>query len=208
MKKLNEIIQHVTNELKGLFGTMLISERMNTQRCIAKDRDTTKTIIDYTEKEDEFNQEDLNKIGAELCNMIEDLKDLGLEFLISERINTQRCIAKDIDTTKTIIDYTEKEDIKEFNSQEIKDLSKEIKGILDMILVSERINTQRCIAKDIDTTKTIIDYKKDFESTDDMKNMIEELKGLLGIMLVSERMNTQRCIAKDKDTTKTIIDKK
>lgn len=34
-----------------------------------------------------------------------------------------------------------------------------LKGIGNFLLVSERLNSQRCIAKDIDTTKTIIDNK-------------------------------------------------
>lgn len=38
----------------------------------------------------------------------------------------------------------------------IKNLSK---GITKYLLVNERINSQRCVAKNIDTTKTIIDYK-------------------------------------------------
>ncbi len=40
-------LDNLVEEVKGLIGTMLISERMNTQRCIAKDRDTTKTIVDH-----------------------------------------------------------------------------------------------------------------------------------------------------------------
>lgn len=38
----------------------------------------------------------------------------------------------------------------------IKNLSK---GIKNYLLVNERINSQRCVAKNIDTTKTIIDHK-------------------------------------------------
>lgn len=33
-------------------------------------------------------------------------------------------------------------------------------GIGNHLLVMERMNSQRCIAKDLDTTKTIIDNKK------------------------------------------------
>ena len=32
------------------------------------------------------------------------LKDIGSFLLTCERINTQRCVAQDIDTTKTILD--------------------------------------------------------------------------------------------------------
>lgn len=38
----------------------------------------------------------------------------------------------------------------------IKNLSN---GIKNYLLVNERINSQRCVAKNIDTTKTIIDHK-------------------------------------------------
>ncbi|MGL5314992.1 MAG: hypothetical protein ACRC92_17195 [Peptostreptococcaceae bacterium] len=32
------------------------------------------------------------------------LKTIGSYLLVNERVNSQRCVAKDIDTTKTIID--------------------------------------------------------------------------------------------------------
>ena len=38
-------------------------------------------------------------------------------------------------------------------------LTNALKGISNYLLVNERINSQRCLAKDIDTTKTIIDSK-------------------------------------------------
>lgn len=38
-------------------------------------------------------------------------------------------------------------------------LTRTLKGISNYLLLSERTNSQRCIAKDIDTTKTIIDNK-------------------------------------------------
>ncbi|HSQ88210.1 hypothetical protein [Romboutsia sp.] len=38
-------------------------------------------------------------------------------------------------------------------------LTNTLKGISNYLLVNERINSQRCLAKDIDTTKTIIDSK-------------------------------------------------
>lgn len=34
-----------------------------------------------------------------------------------------------------------------------------LKGITKYLLVNERINSQRCVAKEIDTTKTIIEGK-------------------------------------------------
>lgn len=33
------------------------------------------------------------------------------------------------------------------------------KGIVTFLLVNERVNSQRCVAKDIDTTKTILESK-------------------------------------------------
>lgn len=35
-----------------------------------------------------------------------------------------------------------------------------LKGVTSCMLTSERINSQRCLAKDIDTTKTIIEHNK------------------------------------------------
>lgn len=36
----------IKNMVKDVFKFMLVSERMNSQRCLAKDLDTTKTIVD------------------------------------------------------------------------------------------------------------------------------------------------------------------
>lgn len=41
----------------------------------------------------------------------------------------------------------------------MKKLIEALKGISAFLLVNERINSQRCVAKDIDTTKTIIENK-------------------------------------------------
>ena len=43
--------------------------------------------------------------------------------------------------------------------EKLLNLKIDLKGLTKMILVSERINSQRCVAKDIDTTKTIIEQK-------------------------------------------------
>ena len=40
--------------------------------------------------------------------------------------------------------------------KKIKDIIKEVSSFM---LTCERINSQRCVAQDIDTTKTIIEYK-------------------------------------------------
>ncbi len=48
----------------------------------------------------------------------------------------------------------------EIDKSEISKLAEELKTLMNTLLVGERLNTQRCIAKDIDTTKTIIDHKK------------------------------------------------
>lgn len=41
----------------------------------------------------------------------------------------------------------------------VKKMTNLLKGITNYLLVNERINSQRCVAKNIDTTKTIIDCK-------------------------------------------------
>lgn len=35
-----------------------------------------------------------------------------------------------------------------------------VKDVFQFMLTSERINSQRCLSKEIDTTKTIVDPKK------------------------------------------------
>ncbi len=45
--------------------------------------------------------------------VINSLKELSKFLLVNERINSQRCVAQDIDTTKTIIEN--KENTKEEN---------------------------------------------------------------------------------------------
>ncbi|CEH32965.1 hypothetical protein [Romboutsia lituseburensis] len=208
MKKVSVVLENLKDELSGLLNVMLVSERMNSQRCIAKDVDTTKTIIDHKNESEEFSQEDLNKIGVEIGKLTQDLKGMANEMLVSERINSQRCIAKDIDTTKTIVDHNDNKT--EFTKEEINKLAEEAKQLVNTMLVSERINSQKCIAKDVDTTKTIIEHdnKKEEVNKTDINTLIKELKGIVAEMLVSERINSQRCIAKDVDTTKTIIDHK
>lgn len=42
-----------------------------------------------------------------------------------------------------------------------KNIFKSLKELSNFLLVNERINSQRCVAKDINTTKTIIDKKDD-----------------------------------------------
>ncbi|MFR3500140.1 MAG: hypothetical protein ACLTT7_14175, partial [Paraclostridium bifermentans] len=59
------------------------------------------------------------------------------------------------DTTETIIDKEKNLE----NTEEFHKLVEELKTLMSTMLVGERLNTQRCIAKDIDTTKTIIDQK-------------------------------------------------
>ncbi|WP_270942769.1 hypothetical protein [Romboutsia lituseburensis] len=208
MKKVSVVLENLKDELSGLLNVMLVSERMNSQRCIAKDVDTTKTIIDHKDESEEFSQEDLNKIGVEIGKLTQELKGMANEMLVSERINSQRCIAKDIDTTKTIVDQNDNKT--EFTKEEINKLAEEAKQLVNTMLVSERINSQRCIAKDVDTTKTIIEHdnKKEEVNQTDINTLIKELKGIVAEMLVSERINSQRCVAKDVDTTKTIIDHK
>jgi len=131
MKKLNEVLKTLKEDLSGLLSTMLISERINSQKCIAKDLDTTKTIVDHKDESDEFSQEDLNRIGRKIGELTEDIKGMANVMLTSERINSQRCIAKDIDTTKTIIDA--KNESKKFTEEDIKNLAEEAKKILILL---------------------------------------------------------------------------
>lgn len=42
----------------------------------------------------------------------------------------------------------------------MKKIKEMLMGIGSYLLTSERINSQRCVAQDIDTTKTIIEYNK------------------------------------------------
>ena len=206
MQSLKEKLFNLKNELLGLLNTMLVSERINSQRCVAQDIDTTKTIIEHKDESEEFSQNDLNKIGEDLYSLTSEIKGIAKTILVSERINSQRCVAQDIDTTKTIIDH--KDETKEFSKDEIKELVDEAKTMVQTMLVSERINSQRCVAQDIDTTKTIIDHKDETEEIkkSDIEELVTELKGIVKTMLVSERINSQRCMAQDIDTTKTIIE--
>ncbi|KKY00903.1 hypothetical protein VN21_11735 [Paraclostridium benzoelyticum] len=200
MKKINELLKEFKDELKGIMDTMLVSERLNSQRCIAKDIDTTKTIIDQKEEKRELDEQEMRKLHKSLTDLVENLKGVGGELLVSERLNTQRCIAKDIDTTKTIIDQKEDEHI---SMEEIEKLADEAKG-----LVNTMLNEELDVVKGNDTTETIIDKEENLENTEEFHKLVEELKTLMSTMLVGERLNTQRCIAKDIDTTKTIIDQK
>lgn len=45
--------------------------------------------------------------------------------------------------------------------QNKKNIFKSLKELSNFLLVNERINSQRCVAKDINTTKTIIDKKEE-----------------------------------------------
>ncbi|GAA0863684.1 hypothetical protein [Paraclostridium tenue] len=205
MNRLNEVLKLFKDEVKGIVDTMLVSERINSQRCIAKDVDTTKTIIDKKESKNKLSQSEMNKLYKELSNLVENLKGVGEELLVSERINTQRCIAKDIDTTKTIIDQKEHENI---GIKEIEELAEEAKGLVNAMVSEEKLNTETDSIKGVDTTETIIDREENLENTEEFNKLVEELKTLMSTILVGERINTQRCIAKDVDTTKTIIDQK
>ena len=42
-----------------------------------------------------------------------------------------------------------------------KEVFKSLKDLSSFLLCNERINSQRCVAQDIDTTKTIIENKED-----------------------------------------------
>ena len=153
MNSLKEKLLNLKIDLKGLTKMILVSERINSQRCVAKDIDTTKTIIEQKDESKVFTKEDIKELADEAKGIVQTI-------LVSERINSQRCVAKDIDTTKTIIEHKdEKENDTIEEESDIKEIVTDLKGIVQTILVSERINSQRCVAKDIDTTKTIIEQK-------------------------------------------------
>ncbi len=156
---LNKSLNNLKGELGNLLKMILVSERINSQRCLNQDLDTTKTIIDHKETSEEFTEEEMD-------NLIQEGKRLLNMMLVSERINSQRCLNQDLDTTKTIIDHMEKvEDVKP-NSKlkdkklELESVTNQIKGILNEMLILERINSQRCLNQDLDTSKTIIDHKE------------------------------------------------
>ena len=159
MNSLKEKLLNLKIDLKGLTKMILVSERINSQRCVAKDIDTTKTIIEHKDIVEDYSQEDLNNMGKELNSLIAEIKGIAKTILVSERINSQRCVAKDIDTTKTIIEHKDEKENDNIEESDIKEIVTDLKGIVQTILVSERINSQRCVAKDIDTTKTIIEHK-------------------------------------------------
>lgn len=156
---LNKSLNNLKDEMSNLLKMMLVSERINSQRCLNQNLDTSKTIIDHKETSEEFTEEEID-------HLIKEGKRLLDMMLVSERINSQRCLNQDLDTTKTIIDHVEKiEDDKPHSKLKIKKLELEniinqIKGILNEMFILERINSQRCLNQDLDTTKTIIDHKE------------------------------------------------
>ena len=153
MNSLKEKLLNLKIDLKGLTKMILVSERINSQRCVAKDIDTTKTIIEQKDESKVFTKEDIKELADEAKGIVQTI-------LVSERINSQRCVAKDIDTTKTIIEHKDEEENDTIEEEsDIKEIVTDLKGIVQTILVSERITSQRCVAKDIDTTKTIIEHK-------------------------------------------------
>lgn len=156
---LNKSLNNLKGELGNLLKMILVSERINSQRCLNQDLDTTKTIIDHKETSEEFTEEEMD-------NLIQEAKRLLDMMLVSERINSQRCLNQDLDTTKTIIDHVEKmEDIKsdsklKTKKLELESITNQIKGILNEMFILERINSQRCLNQDLDTSKTILDHKE------------------------------------------------
>ena len=48
----------------------------------------------------------------------------------------------------------------------IKRIMSTLKGVSKYILVNERINSQRCVAQNINTTKTIIDHNQSYNPDD------------------------------------------
>lgn len=155
----NKSLKNLKDELSNLLKMMLVSERINSQRCLNQDLDTTKTIIEHKETSEEFTEEEVDKLLKEAKRLLD-------MMLVSERINSQRCLNQDLDTTKTIIEHVEKIENDKHNLKledrklELGKVINQIKGILNEMLILERINSQRCLNQDLDTSKTIIDYKE------------------------------------------------
>ena len=153
-KSLNNLI----DELGNLLKMILVSERINSQRCLNQDLDTSKTILDHKETSEEFTEEEMD-------NLIKEARRLLDMMLVSERINSQRCLNEDLDTTKTIIEHIEKIEVNKHDSNlrakklELEKIKNLIKGSFNEMLVVERINSQRCLNEDLDTSKTILDHK-------------------------------------------------
>jgi len=157
--KLNNALSHLKEELSDLLSMMLVSERINSQRCLNQDLDTSKTIIDHKNTSEEFTEDEVDILIQETRKLVDTM-------LVSERTNSQRCLNQDLDTSKTIIDHKEKSDNSKqaakgkTKKQELENTIQELKGILNEMLISERINSQRCLNQDLDTSKTIIDHKE------------------------------------------------
>lgn len=106
------------------------------------------------------------KFNKSLNSIKDELSSILKMMLVSERINSQRCLNQDLDTTKTIIEHSEKIENIKTNSKlsakklELEKVVNQIKGILNEMLVLERTNSQRCLNQDLDTSETIIEPKK------------------------------------------------
>ena len=156
---LNKSLNNLKDELGNLLKMILVSERINSQRCLNQDLDTTQTIIEHKETSDEITSEEID-------NLIQEAKNMLNMMLVSERINSQRCLNQDLDTTKTIIEHIEKieenKDHKHLKSKkmELNKIKNSIKDVFNEMLVMERINSQRCLNQDLDTSKTILDHKE------------------------------------------------
>ena len=156
---LNKSLNNLKDELGNLLKMILVSERINSQRCLNQDLDTSKTILDHKETKEEITQDEID-------NLIQEAKNLLNTMLVSERINSQRCLNQDLDTTRTIIEHIEKieenkkDSILKSKKVELENIKNLIKGAFNEMLVTERINSQRCLNQDLDTSKTILDHKE------------------------------------------------
>lgn len=71
----NKSLSNLKDELTNLFKMMLVSERINSQRCLNEDLDTTKTIIDHVEKIENDNSK-LEDKKLELNKVINQIKGI------------------------------------------------------------------------------------------------------------------------------------
>ena len=105
---LNKSLNNLKDELGNLLKMILVSERVNSQRCLNQDLDTTRTIIEHIEKiEENKHDSKLKSKKIELENIKNLIKGIFSEMLVVERINSQRCLNQDLDTSKTILDHKE-----------------------------------------------------------------------------------------------------
>ena len=178
MQKINEVLKSFKDELKGIMDTMLVSERMNSQRCIAKDVDTTKTIIDQKENENV----DINEIEKLSDTVVADYRD-KLNTRIKELLENPNEIDENRMAQEVAI-YADKssitEEIVRFNSHitqlkntVVKDDS--VGRKMDFLIqeMNREINTMGSKSSDINITNLVVEVKSELEKIREQIQNIE-----------------------------------